>query len=35
MNDQREIQEEILTPGDHGKNCRHNGENPDYEFACY
>lgn len=26
--------EEILTPGDHGKNCRHNGENPDYEIAC-
>lgn len=27
-------QPEILTPGNHGLFCRHNGENPDYEIAC-
>ena len=27
-------QEEILTPSYHGEQCRHNGENPDYEIAC-
>ena len=26
--------EEILTPSDHGKLCRHNGDNPNYEIAC-
>lgn len=25
---------EFLTPSDHGCQCRHNGENPDYEIAC-
>lgn len=28
------IAEEILTPGYHGEECRHNGENTDYEIAC-
>ena len=27
-------QNEILTPSHHGEQCRHNGENPDYEIAC-
>ena len=26
--------EEIVTPSYHGENCRHNGDNPDYEIAC-
>ena len=26
--------EELLTPSYHGENCRHNGDNPDYEIAC-
>ena len=25
---------EILKPSYHGEQCRHNGENPDYEAAC-
>lgn len=26
--------EEVLTPSYHGEQCRHNGNNPDYEIAC-
>ena len=29
-----ERQSEVLTPSYHGKLCRHNGDNPDYEIAC-
>ena len=29
-----EQQGEVLTPSYHGKLCRHNGDNPDYEIAC-
>ena len=29
-----EHSEEILTPSYHGRLCRHNGDNPNYEIAC-
>lgn len=28
------VEEEILTPSYHGEQCRHNGNQPEYEIAC-
>lgn len=34
MHGEENDQQEILTPSFHGEQCRHNGENSDYETAC-
>lgn len=31
---ENDVESEILTASYHGENCRHNGENPNYELAC-
>ncbi len=34
MENKKEASEEALTPSYHGKRCRYNGDNIDYEIAC-
>lgn len=34
MENKKEASEEALTPSYHGKKCRYNGDNTDYEITC-